>query len=227
MLRILARRAASNSHPWTTHSIQIRQFCLGVLPDGIDRTSDSFACNSNAMNNLLSDLQSQITKVLAGGGAEAVKRNSSRNKLQPRERIDRLLDPGSSFLELSQAMNYMKSPCHPLGLLPVLVPCMEDFVCLWLMTLPLREGLIIPSPLRNISGHKRLLLNANCHAYILLTVEVLTCQSRLTSSLTGIILVEFSIIKPSCLLKGFPRLHWCWVPAQLGVPIFLPWLMKA
>lgn len=37
-----------------------------------------------------------------GGGPEAVKRNRSRNKLLPRERIDRLIDPGSSFLELSQ-----------------------------------------------------------------------------------------------------------------------------
>lgn len=41
-------------------------------------------------------------KVMAGGGEEAVKRNRSRNKLLPRERIDRLIDPGSSFLELSQ-----------------------------------------------------------------------------------------------------------------------------
>lgn len=39
-----------------------------------------------------------------GGGPEAVKRNRSRNKLLPRERIDRLIDPGSSFLELSQVI---------------------------------------------------------------------------------------------------------------------------
>ncbi|CAI9101929.1 OLC1v1000098C2 [Oldenlandia corymbosa var. corymbosa] len=39
---------------------------------------------------------------MEGGGAAAVKRNQSRNKLLPRERIDRLIDPGSSFLELSQ-----------------------------------------------------------------------------------------------------------------------------
>lgn len=43
-------------------------------------------------------------KIMEGGGAEAVKRNRSRNKLLPRERIDRLLDPGSSFLELSQVL---------------------------------------------------------------------------------------------------------------------------
>lgn len=45
-------------------------------------------------------------KVLAGGGHVAVKRNKSRNKLLPRERIDRLLDPGASFLELSQVLNF-------------------------------------------------------------------------------------------------------------------------
>ena len=49
----------------------------------------------------------RLFQVLAGGGAEAVRRNRSRNKLLPRERIDRLLDPGSSFLELSQVSNHL------------------------------------------------------------------------------------------------------------------------
>lgn len=50
-----------------------------------------------------------LWKVLSGGGAEAVKRNRSRNKLLPRERIDRLLDPGSSFLELSQVFSLIST----------------------------------------------------------------------------------------------------------------------
>ncbi|TKY59081.1 Methylcrotonoyl-CoA carboxylase beta chain [Spatholobus suberectus] len=58
--------------------------------------------NGGAMEELLAQLQSHVEKALAGGGAEAVKRNRGRNKFLPRERIDRLLDPGSSFLELSQ-----------------------------------------------------------------------------------------------------------------------------
>lgn len=45
-----------------------------------------------------------------GGGPEAVKRNRSRNKLLPRDRIDCLIDPGSSFLELSQVIFH--SDCH-------------------------------------------------------------------------------------------------------------------
>ncbi|KAH0451818.1 hypothetical protein IEQ34_019117 [Dendrobium chrysotoxum] len=73
-----------------------------VLPDGVDRSTEAFARNAANAEGLLSQLRSHIQKVLGGGGAEAVRRNRSRNKLLPRERIDRVIDPGSSFLELSQ-----------------------------------------------------------------------------------------------------------------------------
>ncbi|KAF3435410.1 hypothetical protein FNV43_RR22499 [Rhamnella rubrinervis] len=110
MLRTVGRRAASASGSWKlwgmkVNPIQIlqRKHCsMGVLPDDIDRSSEAFSRNSKAMGSLISDLQSHINKILAGGGPEAVKRNRSRNKFLPRERIDRLLDPGASFLELSQ-----------------------------------------------------------------------------------------------------------------------------
>ncbi|XP_044372121.1 methylcrotonoyl-CoA carboxylase beta chain, mitochondrial-like [Triticum aestivum] len=51
---------------------------------------------------LLSDLRSCVSqRALGGGGAGAVKRNEGRGKLLPRDRINCLLDPGASFLELS------------------------------------------------------------------------------------------------------------------------------
>ncbi|GLT98262.1 hypothetical protein SLE2022_157760 [Rubroshorea leprosula] len=113
MFRVLEKRGASvsalvssslslNSAASYGGASPIRYFSVGVLLDGIDRNSDAVVKNSTLMEGLLSQLQSHIGKVLVGGGAEAVKRNRSRNKLLPRERIDRLLDPGSSFLELSQ-----------------------------------------------------------------------------------------------------------------------------
>ncbi|CAI9769942.1 unnamed protein product [Fraxinus pennsylvanica] len=68
----------------------------------VDRGSESFATNSKVMEGHISQLHPHIQMVLNGGGQEAVKRNRSRNKLLPRERIDRLIDPGSAFLELSQ-----------------------------------------------------------------------------------------------------------------------------
>jgi 3-methylcrotonyl-CoA carboxylase beta subunit len=52
--------------------------------------------------------------VLRGGGAEAVRRNAARGKLLPRDRIDRLLDPGASFLELSQVRSPLAARARPL-----------------------------------------------------------------------------------------------------------------
>ncbi|XP_019466259.1 methylcrotonoyl-CoA carboxylase beta chain, mitochondrial-like [Meleagris gallopavo] len=43
---------------------------------------------------------------ITGGGEKARKLHTSRGKLLPRERIDRLIDPGSPFLEFSQFAGY-------------------------------------------------------------------------------------------------------------------------
>jgi acetyl-CoA carboxylase carboxyltransferase component len=52
------------------------------------------------MEELVAELRARTALVAAGGPPEAVERHRSRGKLLARERIDRLLDPGSSFLEL-------------------------------------------------------------------------------------------------------------------------------
>jgi 3-methylcrotonyl-CoA carboxylase beta subunit len=50
---------------------------------------------------LAKELQDRLDKVKEGGGKKAVERHHNRGKLLPRERIDRILDPGSPFLECS------------------------------------------------------------------------------------------------------------------------------
>ncbi|KAK4378437.1 hypothetical protein RND71_000299 [Anisodus tanguticus] len=106
MLRIWTRKLASESlSPWRIYPgtlISTRNSTMGILPDTLDRSSESYSRNSKVMDELVSQLHSHILKVMEGGGSEAVKRHRSRNKLLPRERIDRLIDPGSSFLELCQ-----------------------------------------------------------------------------------------------------------------------------
>ena len=49
----------------------------------------------------MSDLREKIAIAARGGGESARARHLGRGKLLPRERIDRLLDPGSPFLECS------------------------------------------------------------------------------------------------------------------------------
>lgn len=50
----------------------------------------------------MAEWRALVSSHLAGGGAKAVERHRSRNKLTARERIDAMLDDGTPFLELSQ-----------------------------------------------------------------------------------------------------------------------------
>jgi len=53
------------------------------------------------MEALVAELRARTAAVAAGGPPEAHERHRARGKLPVRERIDRLLDPGTAFLELS------------------------------------------------------------------------------------------------------------------------------
>jgi 3-methylcrotonyl-CoA carboxylase beta subunit/propionyl-CoA carboxylase len=61
----------------------------------------AFEANREANLALARELRERLALVQRGGGEEAVARHRSRGKLLARERIDRLVDPGSAFLELS------------------------------------------------------------------------------------------------------------------------------
>lgn len=54
------------------------------------------------MKNLVTELQAAVERVMKGGGEQARLRHTSKGKLLVRDRVNRLLDPGSPFLELSQ-----------------------------------------------------------------------------------------------------------------------------
>src|SRR6188472_2761655 len=62
--------------------------------------SDVFETRKQRMSGLVSELRERTAQVAAGGGERAIERHRSRGKLLARERIDRLVDPGSAFLEL-------------------------------------------------------------------------------------------------------------------------------
>jgi 3-methylcrotonyl-CoA carboxylase beta subunit len=75
---------------------------MSVIPSNIDPKSESFRSNADAMKAAVGEIAAKAAVVLEGGGERARKRHLARGKFLPRERIDRLLDPGSPFLELSQ-----------------------------------------------------------------------------------------------------------------------------
>jgi len=72
-----------------------------ILESRVDRSAQAFAENRARMGELVEELRERSAQVAKGGGEKASERHRSRGKLLARERIDRLTDPGSSFLELN------------------------------------------------------------------------------------------------------------------------------
>lgn len=75
---------------------------MTILESKINTQSQGFQENKTAMEDLVADLQKQVNTIHKGGGEKAQQKHLSRGKLLPRERVARLLDQGSPFLELSQ-----------------------------------------------------------------------------------------------------------------------------
>ena len=74
---------------------------MAVLTSQIDRAADEFARRRTRMEELVAELRDRSAQVALGGGEKAMERHTSRGKLPARERIDRLVDPGTAFLELN------------------------------------------------------------------------------------------------------------------------------
>src|SRR3954451_11298965 len=74
---------------------------MSVLTSQIDRGVDEFARRRARMEELVAELRQRSARVALGGGEKAMERHTSRGKLPARERIDRLVDPGTAFLELN------------------------------------------------------------------------------------------------------------------------------
>ncbi len=74
---------------------------MEVLESHLDVQSEEFKANAAHHRALAADLRRRLAAVKQGGGPELIRKHTSRGKLFVRERIERLLDPGTAFLELS------------------------------------------------------------------------------------------------------------------------------
>ncbi len=75
---------------------------MKVLESQVKPRGAEFQANAAAMRTLVEDLRARARQVAEGGGKAAREKHAARGKLLPRERVDRLLDPGTPFLEIGQ-----------------------------------------------------------------------------------------------------------------------------
>ena len=74
---------------------------MDLISSRIRTDTPEFTENALRMTQLVEQLRQRMTAVQQGGGPKYLQRHREQGKLPVRERIDKLIDPGSPFLELS------------------------------------------------------------------------------------------------------------------------------
>ena len=73
---------------------------MTVITSHVDTSAGEFERRRERMQALVSELRERTALVSAGGSAAHLERHRERGKLTARERVDRLVDPGTAFLEI-------------------------------------------------------------------------------------------------------------------------------
>src|SRR5438445_6460177 len=74
---------------------------MTVLRTALERDAEAAHANRESMGALVAELRLRLAKARQGGPERARERHVKAGKLLARERVERLLDPGTAFLELS------------------------------------------------------------------------------------------------------------------------------
>jgi 3-methylcrotonyl-CoA carboxylase beta subunit len=92
---------------------------VSLLKSEISPGDANFKANAAAMQTLVSELKLRQATAALGGDERSRKRHTERGKLLPRERVERLIDPGSPFLELSPlaAFGMYEGDIHGAGII--------------------------------------------------------------------------------------------------------------
>ena len=77
----------------------IRGLKMDRLPTAVNRADPEFESRRAHNLALIDTLRQRLSEASQGGGGKYVERHRSRGKHQPRERIERIIDPGTAFLE--------------------------------------------------------------------------------------------------------------------------------
>jgi 3-methylcrotonyl-CoA carboxylase beta subunit len=85
----------------TTYCPPNQANAISVLPTIVDPSSEEYKENERQMGEVMARLEQLTNKIRQGGSLKAREKHIARKKMLPRDRVTALIDPGTSFLELS------------------------------------------------------------------------------------------------------------------------------
>ncbi|KAI8675061.1 Methylcrotonoyl-CoA carboxylase [Fusarium keratoplasticum] len=83
---------------------------ISRLQSVVDPSSDEFKENERQMSEVMNRMQELTRKIQQGGSEKARQKHLARKKMLPRDRVTALIDPGTTFLELSPMAGYELYP---------------------------------------------------------------------------------------------------------------------
>jgi 3-methylcrotonyl-CoA carboxylase beta subunit len=93
-----------------THCPPKQANAISVLTTAIDPSSEEYRDNARQMGEVMARLEGLTEKIHQGGPAKAREKHIAKKKMLPRDRITALIDPGTSFLELSALAGHEMYP---------------------------------------------------------------------------------------------------------------------
>ena len=113
---------------------------MQVIGSSVDTSTDDYIENSKFHLALKSELLNKLENVSLGGDEKARKKHLDRGKFLARQRIEKILDEGSTFLELSPlAADKVYEQDVPSAGVVTGIGRVHGIVCLLLMMQQLRE----------------------------------------------------------------------------------------
>jgi 3-methylcrotonyl-CoA carboxylase beta subunit len=95
-----------SAQPSFLAQIQYKEIAMNQLHSKLNIRSDDFKAHQQNMQQLVDDLKQTSAMISLGGGEHYRLKHLARGKLLARQRIDRLIDAGSAFLEIGQYAAY-------------------------------------------------------------------------------------------------------------------------
>ena len=100
--RVHSRLAVqSQQRSVATYSSPQQASQISILQTAVDKNSDGFKENAAALGELTQKIAQLHEKAAEGGSQKARDKHVQRGKMLVRDRVTALIDPGTSFLELS------------------------------------------------------------------------------------------------------------------------------
>jgi 3-methylcrotonyl-CoA carboxylase beta subunit len=92
---------------------------MPALATKLHARSEDFKAHAAAMRALVEDLNARLAQIVLGGGEGPRAKHLARGKLLPRDRVERLLDPDTPFLEIAPlaALNVYNNDAPGAGLI--------------------------------------------------------------------------------------------------------------